>query len=566
MKNRFGKVIGLSLGLLVLSLGIISKSAFAFTGYGSGSSGAPYYISSCEQLPEIADNLAGHYKIVRNLDCHGVELTSIANDGTPFTGTLDGGGFTISSMEISNAPETGLFGGTDSATISNLAIDDAEINGAAFAGVLIGTATYTEITNVRVTNSIVDGSNHVGGLVGQMGGGSISKSSFTDGQVDATSLAGGLVGYMVGPTAISDSYATGTVYASSGSIGGLIGGIGAGPGIVSNTYAHVELYSTGDNYGGLVGFTTNSGGAGVSYSFAASSMMTGSVEDSVGGAIGDSQSSAGQLWYDADSAWGSCIGTGSGSCTAVNSDGENPDYFFNSTTHGPLESWNFDTTWVVNEDTYPTLMPLFNFGSSGAPNNNDADGNSVDDSYQANVNSVPNPDGDWSTISIPSSSDCSVEDPQWANPVVHDVVEHTLATMTAFKLFCHTPGASVPVTIIYDHQFDTTGLVLRWYNTTTHEYSTVSGAVFGTTVIGGETKTTVTYTVKDGGAYDSDGSSNGVIDDPVAPSPAPPAEAGTPGAPDTGYGRPSSNIAAYLTICTGLVLIGLALKRKSSKH
>jgi hypothetical protein len=95
------------------------------------------------------------------------------------------------------------------------------------------------------------------------------------------------------------------------------------------------------------------------------------------------------------------------------------------------------------------------------------------------------------------------------------------------------------VTIIYDKRYDTGFAVLRHYNPSTKVYTTVSNATLGTAVIGGITKTTVTYTLVDGGTLDDDGVSNGVTMDPVVIA-LRPIDPVTVTAPSTGSGRPVS--------------------------
>lgn len=550
MKKRFGRLASLSLAISFAVFGVSTSSALAFSGYGDGSSGTPYYIGNCAQLEEMANDLDGNYKVIRDIDCTGTTMTPVGDTSTPFTGTLDGKGFTISNISMSlNQNYVGLFGMTDGATIQNITLDSPHVEGLIKVGSLAADAENSTITKVRVTDAELAGTSYVGGIVGQQGGGSIANSSSVNVAIQANSMAGGIVAYAVGPASVSDAYATGTIHAQQGDIGGLIGNIGVGPAVVSSTYASVHLYSTGSDYGGLIGLTTNSGGQSISNSFAASYMETATVYSSAGGAFGASAASTSNIFYDDGiSSWGGCVGDGSASCTAVNTGGSDPNYFKNSDANGPLSGWDFINMWVKNTNDYPSLKPLFNLGSDGAPNNNDADGDGTDDAYQLNVNSVPDFNYVWSTISIPSSSGCSIEDAMWNNPLTKDSYSHPLTTMTDFSLYCHTAGLSVPVTIIYDKRYDTTNWILRYYNESTDSYQTVPDAQFGTKTIGGVAKTTVTYMVTDGGAYDSDGSANAVIDDPVGPAIGP-ATSGTLSAPNTGFGSPSSK--------QGIVWVGL---------
>lgn len=539
----------------VLTFGLSGASAIAFSGYGTGSAGTPYYISSCGQLGEIANDLAGSYKLVRNIDCDGVTLVPIGDGVTPFTGTLDGQGFTVINTVMNVAQDNvGLFGVTSFATIKNLGLVAFDITGQSQVGTLAGSTGNTSIQDVRLSASSTTGTTKVGGLVGSQGGGAIQRSSATDMSVQGTSNVGGLVGYAVGPVAISDSYATGEVSGPGGLVGGLIGSVGAGPSPISTSYAVVDIYSTGADVGGLIGQTTNSGGQSVSSSFAASRLMVGTTETSIGGAFGTSNAPATDIWYDDGvMVWGTCAGVGSASCTAVNTGNSDPDYFKNSSSNGPFGSWDFSDVWQVNATDYPSLVALSNNSVTNAPNSNDANGDGVDDSYQGNVASAQL-GGLWGTVTIAANSGCSVENVTAEAPASADSYSRPLGSMTGFSLYCGTAGATVPVTIIYDKQYDTAGWVLRHYNATTHAYTTVNNAVFGTTTVGGVVKTTVAYSVTDGGTLDTDGTANGIIVDPVIP--------GITGAPNTGIAGGSLNLAILQATTGVLILWGSLLVRR----
>ena len=89
------------------------------------------------------------------------------------------------------------------------------------------------------------------------------------------------------------------------------------------------------------------------------------------------------------------------------------------------------------------------------------------------------------------------------------------AGLLSFTLHCSTSGSTATVTAyFYDLNF-TNSLTLRKYNPSTKQYQTVPGATITNTTIGGTAATKVTYQITDGGALDQDGTTNGVIVDPV---------------------------------------------------
>ena len=63
---------------LISSL-FIPSLAFAYSGYGVGTQSNPYLISSCQQLQDFNQNLAGYYVLVSNVDCSGFNFSSVGN-------------------------------------------------------------------------------------------------------------------------------------------------------------------------------------------------------------------------------------------------------------------------------------------------------------------------------------------------------------------------------------------------------------------------------------------------------------------------------------------------------
>ena len=232
-----------------------------------------------------------------------------ASSVTPFTGTFDGLGHTITNFVI-NRPATsnvGLFGYTGTGSvISNVGMVGGSVSGANYVGILAGYA-IASISNSYATGSVT-GTSDVGGLVG-LSWGSISNSyatgntngsfyigglvgysylskinnSYATGSVTGGSYAGGLAGWNRYDT-ISNSYATGAVTGTS-NVGGLVGNNGLfGSGTISNSYATGVVTGT-SNVGGLVGIQ----GAGTVSNSYATGNVTGTTN--VGGLVGSNAGS-----------------------------------------------------------------------------------------------------------------------------------------------------------------------------------------------------------------------------------------------------------------------------------
>ncbi len=93
--------------------------------------------------------------------------TPVGNAATPFTGTFDGRGHTLSDLHVStsNAGDVGLFGVVDGGTIRNVTLDDVVVSGTGDVGAVAGELRAATVENVTV-HGRVTGVGDVGGLIG----------------------------------------------------------------------------------------------------------------------------------------------------------------------------------------------------------------------------------------------------------------------------------------------------------------------------------------------------------------------------------------------------------------
>jgi filamentous hemagglutinin family protein len=231
-------------------------------------------------------NLGGHFALGSNIDAtttssnsyNGADgFISIGNSSTPFTGTLDGLGHTITSLTINQgANNVGLFGYVDSAgIIRNIGLTGGSVSGVSYVGSLVG-LNKGSISNASSSVTMTATGSSVGGLVGYNAGGNISDSYATGTVSNGTTnnRTGGLVGWSAFGT-ISDSYATGNV-SGSYQVGGLVG-FNDGP--IVDSYA-TGTVNGGTLVGGLVGMNF---AANISNSYATGGVTGG---DDVGGFVG----------------------------------------------------------------------------------------------------------------------------------------------------------------------------------------------------------------------------------------------------------------------------------------
>ncbi|MCC5878191.1 MAG: InlB B-repeat-containing protein, partial [Candidatus Sumerlaeia bacterium] len=231
-------------------------------------------ISTWQQLHEMRNNLAGNYILMNDLGPSDVGYETYAgpaaNDdlgwepvgtlATPFTGSLDGGGFTISGMTIDrgSASHVGFFGRI-TGNVSNLTISSANVHGDSFVGILCGSAEGANLDTIHVKGSLVGKGSNIGGLTGSINLGTISKSSAdVHISVGTANRVGGLAG-LANSTSITNSSSQGSASAggSFGGGGSMIGGlVGVTEGglEISDSFSKIFVNSLGSqSAGGLVG-------------------------------------------------------------------------------------------------------------------------------------------------------------------------------------------------------------------------------------------------------------------------------------------------------------------------
>ena len=202
--------------------------------------------------------------------------------GTGFSGTLDGLGHTISSMQNSTSTsDVGLFGTTSGATIQNLGMTGLwVIAGADNVGAFVGRITGG--TN-RIRNAFTSGSgllpdasaatkNYIGGFVGRFAAGSLTiEDSYNNASIHQNNSGttyklqnvGGFVGYSAGDLTLTNlvnkaDIRSGDTYATAAQlglyVGGFLGGREIGTLTISGGYNSGQI-TGGDNTGGIVGYS-----------------------------------------------------------------------------------------------------------------------------------------------------------------------------------------------------------------------------------------------------------------------------------------------------------------------
>lgn len=485
----------------------------------------------------------------------------------------------------------GLFSMLKRATVENLTLTSGSVHGGNQVGSLAGYAVNSFISNVVSHVNVTADTDSAGGLLGGFamenndGLGTTGNLTYlaSSGTVHAgNETAGGLLGFLTVNSAstlvLSKCSSTGAVTIGLDTDGGLIGSLTIASGGVATVTiqdCYVQSDVTAPSYaGGLIGsLAVNSGGGGgdlatlnlqrvyasgtltassyvggfvatggyfpnaqsvvnISNSFVASPLMgddpsTTAVVVGYSGS-GDHGFNTSNIYYDQTRVGNStCANNDTESCTAVNTDGSQPDYFKNNATNPPLNSWDFSTIWASQAALYPEIIQppvptdddadgVPDTVENAAPNGGDANSNGIPDSFEANVTSfVSSLTGTYVTLQVDDT--CAVTAASMvagsSEPKQDSAFRYPVGLMN-FTAACGTPGHTSTIAHYY-HGVTTTGLAGRKYSAGNQSYSAIPGAVISQVSIGGQTVTKLVYQVTDGSSFDEDATANGTIVDPA---------------------------------------------------
>ena len=133
-------------------------------------------VMSATDLELISRKVANGYsfagktvKLGANVDLNGVEWTPIGAEKTPFQGTFDGNGYTVSNVTVDapNQEFVGFFGYADSATVKNLTVENAKMVGLSSVGAMAGSLYTGKVENCHVKGLVqIEGAYKLGGMFG----------------------------------------------------------------------------------------------------------------------------------------------------------------------------------------------------------------------------------------------------------------------------------------------------------------------------------------------------------------------------------------------------------------
>jgi len=223
---------------------------------GEGTSASPFLIATTEDLDNMRQYPTSAFKLSKDIiftEADFAEGGAFYNNGegfipigsydTPFAGSFDGNGYTITGLYVNPTPKgsdlcAALFYRIQNATIQNLGMVNAQMNAAygsytdtycSYSGTIAAFATSSAITNCYSTGSVSatmrysHATAYAGGLVAVMEDGGALSGCYNAATVYGKTRAGGLVGYQKSEsdqTTISNCFNIGSVSGAN-----LVGGI-----------------------------------------------------------------------------------------------------------------------------------------------------------------------------------------------------------------------------------------------------------------------------------------------------------------------------------------------------
>jgi len=269
----------LALTTLFVSAAVWAIPSCTLTGDGNVT---PYQVASYADLEQVGTvcSLSASYVQTADIDASGsvgensgAGFSPIGNKATPFTGTFDGAGHTITDLHIADAADddVGLFGYIHAGTVDSLVLVGAGISGtlandSAFIGAIAGFNWQGTIRDCRVTDSVsgLQDSAVVGGLVGYSNGTIQDCHSASVDAGGSFASVGGIVGQNEG--IVRGCRASGSVTGLDGSnIGGVVG---YSDKTLATDTSTATVTETGDraNAGGIVGWSDAGGSVDTVYS------------------------------------------------------------------------------------------------------------------------------------------------------------------------------------------------------------------------------------------------------------------------------------------------------------
>jgi len=231
---------------------------------GSGTEEDPYLISDANELRLIKEDMTAHYKLAADIDVGSWEplgKTLNATEIESFSGVLDGNGFKLKSMLISNTindstyGDIGFFRKLDGAIIKNITFENANVENIAKynftyktkVAVLAGSAINSQVMNAKFNDLLVSGGTVIAGVIGEINGHiEFNNVDVTNAEIIASDYGGEIAGLVAsGSMGSYESQEREIIFIDSSFSGKLIGGTQGGrlSGLFGGTVTKIERCS-----------------------------------------------------------------------------------------------------------------------------------------------------------------------------------------------------------------------------------------------------------------------------------------------------------------------------------
>jgi len=227
---------------------------------GEGTEMSPIELTTYAQLNHLGRDYTlwdKHYVLLNHITANTEEpFNLIGSLDSPFTGTFDGGGYSVYSLVLSNIgnPFTGMFRVSNGGGFRDIHLRDVNVAGHDRVGGLVGLLLNGVVDRCSVTGNVTPTHQMVGGLVGRAED-SVVKSCFSDISLPediSSSYVGGIVGYTL-DTHVSDIYSLGNIRSSGASLGGLVGSLNGGSLTTSFSTSEVVYFQQGAGFAVIIG-------------------------------------------------------------------------------------------------------------------------------------------------------------------------------------------------------------------------------------------------------------------------------------------------------------------------
>ncbi|MDR0939277.1 MAG: hypothetical protein LBN29_08000 [Mediterranea sp.] len=215
----------------------------------------PFTISKASQFVKIRDYADKKFLLTADID-----LSTLESPYTPipaFSGTLDGGGHTVTGLEYASISTKGGVITANTGNIKNIAFTDVDITATSAFGVIAGDHSVGTIDNVVVKGTLnsTNTSDILGGVAGEITGGQISNV-YVNLSIDATcGMIGGIAGRAkTSASTISNCTAEGNIIvrASKTRVAGIVGRGETGV-IIKNCLSTVNINAIASGVNGVGG-------------------------------------------------------------------------------------------------------------------------------------------------------------------------------------------------------------------------------------------------------------------------------------------------------------------------